>query len=320
MTTHIRTGLQIFILSFLSLLLMSCTSSQTMVREQPDPVLQQKLENIVHGFKGDVGIFVRHLHTGQIAAIQADTLFPTASMIKVPILCGIFDKMNKGELQYSQTLVYRDSLKYDDGVTGSFRDSTKTQLSQMVMLMITLSDNTASLWLQLLAGTGATINDWLERNGFHQTRVNSRTPGRRPNWQKYGWGQTTPREMADLLLMIYQGRAVNTDASEQMYRVLSKPYWDGEALSQIPPEVHLASKSGDVSASKSEVVFVNAPSGDYVFCVITKNQQDQRDQLDNDGFVLIRKVSRALWKYFEPDSKWIPQPGSARWAKESWPK
>ncbi len=315
MTSYMRFAVQIFILSFLTLLLMSCTPSQTMVREQPDPVLQQKLESFVHGFKGDVGIFVRHLRTGQMAAIQADTIFPTASMIKVPILCGIFEKINKAELKYGQSLVYRDSLKYDDGVTGSFRDSTKTQLSEMVMLMITLSDNTASLWLQLLAGTGATINDWLERNRFHQTRVNSRTPGRQPDWEKYGWGQTTPREMADLLLMIYEGGAVSPEASEQMYRVLTKPYWDGEALSQIPSSVHVASKSGAVDASKSEVVLVNAPSGNYVFCVITKNQQDQRWVQDNEGSVLVRKVSRALWEYFEPNSKWQPQPGSERWAK-----
>jgi len=314
-STHLRSGVQVFIFSSLSFLLMSCTSSQTMVREQPDPVLRQKLERIVHGFKGDVGVFVRHLRSGQMAAIRAETLFPTASMIKVPILCGIFHKINKAELNYSQILVYRDSLKYDDGVTGSFRDSTKIQLSEMVMLMITLSDNTASLWLQLLAGTGATINDWLERNGFRQTRVNSRTPGRRPDWERYGWGQTTPREMADLLLMIYQGQAVSPDASEQMYRVLTKPYWDGEALSQIPPYVHVASKSGSVDASKSEVVIVNGPSGDYVFCVITKNQQDQRDKQDNEGYVLIRNVSRALWEYFEPGSKWQPQPGAERWAK-----
>jgi beta-lactamase class A len=295
--------------------LSACFSSQSMVREQPDPALQQKLENIVRGFHGDVGVFVRHLRTGQTAAIQADTLFPTASMIKIPILCGVFDKINKGELKYNEALVYRDSLKYDDGVTGSFRDSTKTQLSEMVMLMITLSDNTASLWLQLLAGTGATINDWLEKNGFHHTRMNSRTPGRRPNWEQYGWGQTTPREMADLLLMIYQGRAVSPSSSEQMYRVLTKPYWDGEALSQMPPFIHAASKSGAVDASKSEVVLVNAPSGDYVFCVITKNQKDQRWEQDNEGLVLIRNVSRALWKHFEPDSEWKPQPGSETWAK-----
>jgi beta-lactamase class A len=318
MTTHIRLTVEILILSSFAVLLTSCTSSEMMVRERPDPLLQQKLESIVRGFKGDVGIFVRNLRTGQMASIQADTLFPTASMIKVPILCAVFDKLDKGELRYDQILLYRDSLKYDDGVTGSFRDSTKIPLSEIVMLMITLSDNTASLWLQQLAGTGETINAWLDRHGFHNTRVNSRTPGRRSNWETYGWGQTTPREMADLLLMIYQGRAVNSNASEQMYRVLTKPYWDGEALSQIPPTIHAASKSGSMNASKSEVVLVNGPSGDYVFCVIVKDQQNKGANYDNDGYVLIREVSRALWQHFESHSNWQPQPNARTWAKPDW--
>ena len=183
------------------------------------------------------------------------------------------------------------------------------------MLMITLSDNTASLWCQLLAGTGTAINEWLEQNSFQQTRVNSRTPGRLPNWEVYGWGQTTPREMAGLMTKIYQGQAVSRDASEEMFRVLSKPYWDGEAVRQIPPCVHVASKSGAVDASKSEVVMVNAPSGDYVFCILTKNQEDQRWTHDNEGSVLIRNLSKALWHYFEPTSAWTPPKGEERWRK-----
>jgi len=315
MTTRIPRTVLTSIFIVIALFLISCSSSTGVVRETRDDVLQEKLEALVRGFQGDAGVYVRNLKTGQTAAIRPDTLFPTASMIKVPIMCALFDKISKGELKYSQELLYRDSLKYDDGVTGSFRDSTKIVLSEVVMLMITLSDNTASLWLQQLAGTGTTINDWLERNGFHQTRVNSRTPGREAQRRIYQWGQTTPREMAELMAMIYEERAVSPDASEQMFRVISKPYWDGEALSQIPPTIHVASKSGAVNASKSEVVLVNGPSGDYVFCVITKNQQDQRWEPDNEGYVLIRHVSRMLWEYFEPDGKWKPAPGSERWVK-----
>jgi len=299
----------------LASLFVSCKSSQMVVGERPDQVLQQNLETLVKGFKGDVGLYVRHLGTGQTAAIQADTLFPTASMVKVPILCAVFDKIEKGELKYNQQLLYRDSLKYDDGITGSFRDSTKIQLSEIVMLMITLSDNTAALWLQHLAGTGTTINEWLENYGFHQTRVNSRTPGREAQRRVYQWAQTTPREMATLLTTIFQGRAVSPAASEQMFRVLSKQYWDAEGLSQIPPTVHAATKNGAVNASKSEVVLVNAPSGDYVYCVITKNQQDQRWEDDNEGNVMLRRVARMLWKYFEAESTWKPSPGSEKWAK-----
>jgi beta-lactamase class A len=181
------------------------------------------------------------------------------------------------------------------------------------MLMITTSDNTASLWCQHEAGTGTDINAWLAAHGFELTRMNSRTPGRRSNWEQYGWGQTTPREIAELLVMIREGRAVSPTASEEMYRALTRTYWNDEALSQIPPTVQVASKQGAVSASRSEVVLVNAPSGDYVFSVITNLQKDQSWEHDNEGYVLLRDVSRLLWNHFEPDSDWKPAPDAERY-------
>ncbi len=284
------------------------------VKELPDPVLQEKLSTMVKNFRGDVGIYVRRLPTGRTAAIRADELFPTASMIKVSIMLRLFEKMHEGKLDYHASLVYRDSLLYPgEDILGSFRDSAKIPLSAVVMLMLTMSDNTASLWCQAMADSGQAINDFLERSGIHNTRVNSRTPGRRPDWEKYGWGQTTPRDMCQLLTMIRDGRAVSPDASEEMFRVLSRTYWDSEALSQIPPFVHTASKQGAVDESRSEVVLVNAPSGDYVFCVITKNQRDTSWKADNEGLVLLRNVSRLLWKYFEPKSDWEPAPAIDKW-------
>ncbi len=71
--------------------------------------------------------------------------------------------------------------------------------------MITHSDNTAAVWCEKLAGGGATINEWLNTNGFKFTRVNARTPGREKDNKEFGWGQTTPREMANLFGMIRAG-------------------------------------------------------------------------------------------------------------------
>jgi len=278
--------------------------------------LQQKVEASVVGFRGTVGVYVRHLRTGESATVNSDTLFPTASMVKVPILCGVFDRITKGELDYHAEMVYRDSLLYaGEDILGSFRDSAKITLSKLVMLMIATSDNTASLWLQYLAGTGTTINAWLDANGFKTTRVNSRTPGREALRTQFGWGVTTPREMAELLVMIREQRAVSPDASDEMYRVLSNIYWNGEALSEIPSTVNAASKQGAVDRSRSEVVLVNAPHGDYVFCVITKNQQDTSWVNGNEGYVLLRRVSALLWDHFEPDSRWKPVPGHEKWGK-----
>jgi beta-lactamase class A len=300
------------VLSVLSVLSASTASSQA-PPDHPDSRLQHALDSLVAGFQGDVGIYVRNLRTGHTAAIRADELFPTASMIKVPILVTLFDRMQRGELRFDTTLVYTDSLLYPgDDILGSFKDSSKVALSRVIMLMITTSDNTAALWNQSLAGGGVAINAWLAANGFDSTRVNSRTPGREANREAYGWGQTTPREMARLLTLIREEQAVSPAASQEMYRDLTRIYWNGEALSQIPPWVQAASKQGAVDASRSEVVLVNAPSGDYVFCVITKNQQDQGWEAGNAGFVLLRRVSALLWQYFEPKHPWAPAPGADR--------
>ena len=220
-----------------------------------------------------------------------------------------FDKIEKGELKYHEDLVYRDSLLYaGEDILGSFKDGEKIKLAKVQMLSITTSDNTASLWLQKIAG-GENINKWLDSNGFTSTRVNSRTTGREANRTKYGWGQTTPREMAILVKMIRQGTAVSAAASERMYRNMTRIYWDGEALSQIPPYIQAASKQGAVDRSRSEVVLVNAPHGDYVFCIATKNQKDTSWTNDNEGFRIIRSLSKLLWNYFEPKSQWKPAVG-----------
>ena len=82
--------------------------------------------------------------------------------------------------------------------------------------------------------------------------------------------------MAELLVRIREGKVISERASERIYRNLTRIFFDSQALSQIPPYVQVASKQGSVDQSKSEVVLVNAPHGDYVFCVITKDQKDER--------------------------------------------
>jgi beta-lactamase class A len=276
-------------------------------QHRTDKRLEAKLHALTDTFHGRAGVYVLNLRTGREVAINADTIFPTASMVKVPILVGIFDKIVQGAYKYHQELVYRDSLaKKGSGLMQFFKDSTPTDLQTAVTLMITHSDNSAAVWCEKMAGGGATINAWLAAHGFTDTRVNSRTPGREKDREAFGWGQTTPREMARLLTMIRNQEVVSPAASQTMYRIMTHVFWDEYALSAIPPWVQAASKQGMVDDSRSELVLVNAPHGDYVFYVATKNNKDQRWVPDNEAWVLARKVSALLWNYFEPRSGWVP--------------
>jgi beta-lactamase class A len=281
-----------------------------------DTKLERALKSLMDSFHGVAGVYTRNLKTGKEAAINADTIFPTASIVKLPILIGIFNKIHQGDYAYHQPLVYRDSMAHGgSGLMQFFKDTTKTNLSTIITLMITHSDNTAAIWCEKLADGGVTINKWLEENGFQSTRVNARTPGRKENYAQFGWGQTTPREMSNLLVMIRDDKAVSPAASQRMYRILTHEYWDEYALSQIPPYVQAASKQGMVDDSRSEVVLVNAPHGDYVFYIATKNNKDQRWEPDNEAWQLARKVSALLWSYYEPASKWKPDAGFVNYFK-----
>jgi beta-lactamase class A len=276
--------------------------------QKTDKKLQKKIEDAIQGFNGDIGIYVKNIHTGKTVSINADTIFPTASIVKVSILIGIMDKIRRGELAYDSALVYKDSLLYEgEDILGSFKNEEKILLKKVVMLMLTTSDNTASLWLQSLAGKGTRINEILDSLGFVYTRVNSRTPGRENNRTQYGWGQTTPKEMGTIFEKIYHNEIFSAAVCDRMMRSLGRNYWDlNEAISQIPPYIEVFSKNGCVNEVRSEVLLVNAPHNPYIFCIFTKNNKDTQWTHANEAWTIARKISLMLWKYFEPKDKWEP--------------
>ena len=261
--------------------------------------LQKEIQALLKDFHGELGVYVKNLRTNKIASINADTIFPTASMVKIPILIGVMDKINKGELQYHQNLIYKDSLLYAGvDILGSFKNNEQIELSKVMMLMLTMSDNTASLWLQSLAGGGKRINEILDSSGFKSTRVNSRTPGREGNRSQYGWGQTTPYEMVTLFERIYDKEIISDSISKKMLRLMGRDYWDEEAISQVPSHIFVAAKNGAVDESRSETLLVMAPKNPYIFSICTKNNKDINWNENNEAWMLTRKISKLLWNKF----------------------
>ncbi|MFC3809134.1 serine hydrolase [Lacihabitans lacunae] len=287
-------------------------SNSVVFGQKRDLKLQEKLELLTASFEGEVGIYVINLKTNRVASINQKETFPTASMVKVPIMVGVFEKITKGELKYDSVLTYSEAIKYDDGITGSLKDGSKVPLAEVIWLMETLSDNTASLWLQGIVG-GENINNLMDSLNLNSIKVNSRTPGRKSDWEKYGWGQTNPEDMAMLLVKIRNQGMFSKAASNRMYRTLGNQFWDGEGLSQIPESVKFACKTGAVDASRSEVALIHAPHGEYAYCVVTKNQKDISWERGNAGYELIRNVAAVLWRHFEPKSAWKPTKDYDKW-------
>lgn len=291
------------------ILFLSLFFSTALMAQKTDTKLQKLLEKEVESFRGDIGIYVKNLKTNKVAKINSDSIFSTASIVKVPILVGVFDKIKNNQLQLNQKFIYSEKQIYGgSGLMQFFKDSSETDLSTMVSLMLSYSDNVASLWCQDLAGGGKEINVLMEKLGFVHTKVNSRTEGREANWRKYGWGQTTPEEMARLFILIRQQQLLSPQLDDKMYRYLKNQFYNGRSLSQIPSTVNAIDKTGSVDASRGEVILVNAPSGDYVFCVLTDNNQDKSWGNTNEAEILTKKIANLLWNYFEPKNQFVPFP------------
>src|SRR6202795_4282615 len=150
------------------------------IAQKTDKTLEKQIGELIRGFHGTVGIYVHELKNDRVASFNADTVFPTASIVKIPIMIGIMDKIQNKELEFNEVMIYKDTIKYDPGedVLASFKPDEKILLSKLMLLSISLSDNTASLMLQGIAGGGQHINDLMDSLGYLYTRVNSRTPGR----------------------------------------------------------------------------------------------------------------------------------------------
>jgi len=281
------------------------------VAQKTDKALEKQIMDLVSGFHGTVGIYVHELKKDRVATLNADTVFPTASVVKIPIMIGIMDRIQNKELEFHQVMIYKDTIKYDPGedVLASFKPDEKILLSKLMLLSISLSDNTASLMLQGIAGGGQRINFLMDSLGYLYTRVNSRTPGREKDREIYGWGQTTPREIARLMEQIEKGEILSQRSSDRMLRTLGRQYWDEDAISQIPPNIFVASKSGAVDESRNEILYVNAPNP-YIFSIFTKDNKDQSWDYNNEAWVLTRKLSALLFRYFNPGVRYEAAPTS----------
>ena len=78
------------------LLWLMCFCIGHIFSQKVDKKFTKEITKLLDYFKGNVGVYVHDLNSIKIVAINADSIFPTASMVNVPILVGIMNKIYKG--------------------------------------------------------------------------------------------------------------------------------------------------------------------------------------------------------------------------------
>lgn len=276
--------------------------------------LKTKMDKFADSFHGTLGYSLHFKgKTEESITRNGDEPFPTASTIKTTIMCEVMRQVEQGKIKWTDTVqVQPNDDRQDGGFACYFQEGTKISVGQWTHLMITMSDNTATMLLREYVGQ-KNVNDWLAANGFKTTKLLNGKKcdelGLRSLQRQYGLGMTTPNEMARLIGMIHDNKAGSKASCDRMMRMLSHQYWDDYIGSQTPP-MHSASKSGWIGGNHSDVAFVSSPAGDYVLTIYIKNCADHSSGINNEGDCAIRTLAAMVWRHFDPGNTWSPVDGA----------
>ena len=265
--------------------------------------LHRTLDSLAGAHRGVVGYTVHNLDSGERLERRGDETFPTASLIKVPILVTLYDLIEKGEISLDDRMTV---LKIDkvggSGVLQSLHDGLEITVGDAAWLMSTLSDNTAT---NMLLDRVAMRRVWekMEALGLPHTKVHSKTFQRftsvaMDSSVKYGLGVTTPNEMARLFALMAEGRAVGPRADSLMLATLEENS-DDVLLQRSTGGVRAAHKTGATDQVRTECTLWRLP-GRVVACVLTKENADTRWELDTEPQLLMARMGEAIVRAWRP--------------------
>lgn len=265
--------------------------------------LKQKLDAWCDRLEGRAGYCLLLLKTGERIDHRGDERFPTASTIKTSLMIQAIREVESGHMKWTDHRVVPPmSGRQASMWSYSFKDGTNVDLDGWVNLMITVSDNTATMVLRDWLTMDAT-NAMLDSFGLKNTRVlgtfrPEQTEMVRLRGQ-FGLGVTTPNEMNKLFELLYRGEIASEAGCEKAIRILSHQYWDDHIGTSAPLDVKVASKSGAINRSRSDtaIVFSDNP---YILTIYTDSQKDQRWVPDNAGNVLLRRIADEVWNALHP--------------------
>jgi beta-lactamase class A len=259
--------------------------------------LKHKLDSIADAHHGVVGYSVIDLDNNVRLSRRGDEKFPTASLIKVPILVTVYDLVAKGQLSLDDPITV---LKIDQvpgsGVTQYLHNGAILTVRDAAWLMITISDNTAT---NLLLDRIIIRRVWnkMDSLGLHDTRVHSKSFLRvasiaMDSSVKYGLGVTTPNEMARLFELLARGKAVNPASDSAMLDILEHNE-NNEKLQRYVYGVRSAHKSGETDQVRTECTLYYLRNR-IVACVLTKENVDQRYAVDAEAHLTIGRMGEAI--------------------------
>jgi len=260
--------------------------------------LQRSLDSLAGGFRGVVGYSIHNLDAGTRLSLRGDEPFPTASLVKVPVLITLFELVERGMIGLDDKLtVLRIDKVGGAGQLQFLHDGAEITVRDAAWLMTTISDNTAT---NLLLDRINIRRVWarMDSLGFPRTRVHHKSFLRTvssvapDSSAKYGLGVSTPNEMARVFELLVRGRAVSPRADSVMLDILAHNE-DGQMLQRFVADLRSPHKTGADDGIRTECAVWTLPDR-VIACVFTRDAADKRWLIDNEAQLLMARMGEAV--------------------------
>lgn len=312
------------ILSFLIISFVSCFSNKKLTNEEQDKLknkvlLEKEILTLAETYSGRIGVYAKNLKTNEEIKINADSLFPTASVIKLPILVTLFQKAKDGFINLdSEILIPSQDKVGGAGVIRYFDGNTKIKLIDAAILMIILSDNTATnAVIDQFANKHddklEAVNSTMEKLGLKNTKLLNKvfsysTKKNTPEAKRFGLGYSSPFEMGKLLEMIYSHQVIDSQYSERILSILKNQQDDTMIRRYLPYDklkenesIIVANKTGAVDRSRIDIGIVYSPKCDFVIAIFADESKDISWTHDNKAQNAVARTARLIYDYFNQE-------------------
>ena len=265
--------------------------------------LESALRERIRDFPGTVTLYARNLDTGATIGIRETDPVRTASTIKLPVMLTVFDAVARGQAKWTDMLTVTAQDKVSgSGVIGSeFSEGVQLPLSDVVHLMIVLSDNSATNML-VERFTADAVNAYLDKLGIKTTRLMRKVMGRGGDPKPIGRRQAArksevraghvhpeghgrnPRTAGERRPGRIQGDDRDSQAATGQYR--HAPL----SLRVIP----IANKTGALDALRADVGIVYSKAGRIAMAIYVDGIPKPDYGPDNQGSLIISDLSKLI--------------------------
>lgn len=251
------------------------------------PLRQQLLNLMSHYPSVKPAIYVWEYDQGQYVNINADEIYPAASIIKLPVLVRLFKSIEANQLTIYDEMKMTE--QYRSSGSGSLQYSQAGRsysMDYLAKIMIQESDNTSTNMIMSKLGGMDDINIGLRDWGLSKTYVRTWLP------DLGGTNKTTASDIAKILYNLDNPGFLNINSREYIVDYMSHVKNDRLIQAGLGEGALFIHKTGDIGTMLGDAGVVFAPNGKkYIVVILAK-----RPHNSYQGKEFIVKASELIYK------------------------